>query len=680
VTTLEPTVTAHPPASIDLEEASARARVRRLAAVLGAPVVVASLVIWLGFNAGGFFPGTVGFGALAAGALLLAWVTLAVRPFEGASLPLLVAVGALTLYAVWVLASAAWSHAPARALIEFDRALLYVLVLVVVGLSAGRTGGARGVLHGLAAGAVVVCGCGLITRVLPDVWPIQSTLKADRLSYPVTYWNTLGLLGAMGWVTCLHLSSSLREARALRVLAAAALPVLGATVYFTFSRGAILVVPIGVVAYLALARPRGGVGALLAGVPATVVALVAAWSADALGSEHPTSPTAVAQGHHVTLVLVAAVLAAGAIRFLLDGLDARMQRLHVRLPSRGLLVAIVASLAALVAVGGVAAGVPHKLRGQYENFTKKGEVDPAGSSRDRLSDVGNNGRLDHWRVALKGFDASPLHGSGAGTYANLWARDRPEGFDVTDGHSLYLETMGELGIVGLGLIVTLVLALLGGALRRVRGPDRAMAGAVAAIVLMWAVRAGIDWDWEMPVVTVWALLAGGALLARPAAAELPGGGLVPGRVGRLLLGIGVLVLLVTPMLVSRSQAKLQESVRAFRAGDCAQAVNDALDANASLSVRPEPFEVLGFCDVRSGSPRLGMAALQGAIRRDPDNWEYRYGLALTKAASGLDPRPDARLAHEMNPRSPLTRDAIQRFAGSNPEVWKRRSVTAPLPQ
>jgi hypothetical protein len=142
----------------------------------------------------------------------------------------------------------------------------------------------------------------------------------------------------------------------------------------------------------------------------------------------------------------------------------------------------------------------------------------------------------------------------------------------------------------------------------------------------------------------------------------------------------VLVLLITPALVSQSQARLQESIRAFRAGDCSKALNSALDANSTLSVRPEPFLVIGFCDVRIGQPKLGVEAMQAAIDRDPDNWTYRYALALTKAASGIDPRPDARKAHDMNPRSALTQDALKRFDSNSPAVWKQRSVTAPLPQ
>jgi hypothetical protein len=73
------------------------------------------------------------------GALLLR-ITVAHVPFAGWSVWLGAASGALAGFAVWILASAAWSHAPARAITEFDRALLYLLVLTLTGSVAGRRG------------------------------------------------------------------------------------------------------------------------------------------------------------------------------------------------------------------------------------------------------------------------------------------------------------------------------------------------------------------------------------------------------------------------------------------------------------------------------------------------------------------------------------------------------------
>jgi hypothetical protein len=63
---------------------------------------------------------------------------------------------------------------------------------------------------------------GLITHVLPYVWHSAPSVSNERLSYPVTYWNALGLLAALGIVLAFHLTCSLAERRLVRILAAGA--------------------------------------------------------------------------------------------------------------------------------------------------------------------------------------------------------------------------------------------------------------------------------------------------------------------------------------------------------------------------------------------------------------------------------------------------------------------------
>jgi hypothetical protein len=90
-------------------------------------------------------------------------------------------------------------------------------------------------------------------------------------------------------------------------------------------------------------------------------------------------------------------------------------------------------------------------------------------------------------------------------------------------------------------------------------------------------------------------------------------------------------------------------------------VDAALTSSERLAVRPEPFEVVGWCDVRAGQGRLAVAALSSARDRDPDNWAYAYGLAVARAVNGEDPRPLADLATRLNPREPLARDFARRM-------------------
>lgn len=53
---------------------------------------------------------------------------------------------------------------------------------------------------------------------------------------------------------------------------------------------------------------------------------------------------------------------------------------------------------------------------------------------------------------------------------------------------------------------------------RLGGPDRTLYAALFAAGLAWALHAGVDWDWQMPAVTLWVFALGGAALAAPARA------------------------------------------------------------------------------------------------------------------------------------------------------------------
>lgn len=110
-------------------------------------------------------------------------------------------------------------------------------------------------------------------------------------------------------------------------------------------------------------------------------------------------------------------------------------------------------------------------------------------------------RGDYWHAAWQVAVRHPLGGSGAGTFDLGWAAygDLTRWDLALDAHSLYLETLAELGIVGLVLVLGLLVPA-AAALRSNRlstGANAALAGSV-----VYLVHAGVDWDWEMPAVTV----------------------------------------------------------------------------------------------------------------------------------------------------------------------------------
>ena len=268
---------------------------------------------------------------------------------------------------------------------------------------------------------------------------------------------------------------------------------------------------------------------------------------------------------------------------------------------------------------------------------------------------------------------------GAGTYQVLWTRDRTSEFarlSVRDAHSLYVEVLGELGLIGTALLVISLGAIFVGlVVRRRRRRNRTIYAVLIAVVLAWLLRAGVDWDWEMPAVTLWLFALGGAAIAASGGAASPLFG-VPSPPLRAALTVGCLALAIVPALVLISQTRLDSSARAFTRGKCPEAVDKARSSSSALGMRPEPYEIIAFCELRVGAPERGIDAIEKAIDRDPNNWEYRYGLAIARGVAGLNPRPAARRALELNRFNSEAREAVRPVSHFGP---KRVAAPGDLP-
>ena len=142
-----------------------------------------------------------------------------------------------------------------------------------------------------------------------------------------------------------------------------------------------------------------------------------------------------------------------------------------------------------------------------------------GATNARLSDVGTH-RLSYWRVAIDVAADHPIAGAGPGAFAVEWLRRRTIDERVRNAHSLELQTLADLGLVGLALLAAVLAATVLAARLALR-TDRALAAGPAAAALTWALHAGLDWDWEMPAVTLVAVVLAGLLLCRAGAAAGP---------------------------------------------------------------------------------------------------------------------------------------------------------------
>ena len=159
-------------------------------------------------------------------------------------------------------------------------------------------------------------------------------------------------------------------------------------------------------------------------------------------------------------------------------------------------------MAAAVAVGLVAAGLGEK--------PTAAEL-AAGAQAGRLTTASSN-RYEYWRVGLEAFQRKPLSGLGAAGFRVEWLRERSIPEAVRDAHSLEVEIAAELGLLGLVAFALMVAGMVLATRRALRARAAAAAGPAAALSV-WFLHASIDWDWQLPAVTLPAIVLAGALIA-----------------------------------------------------------------------------------------------------------------------------------------------------------------------
>ena len=263
------------------------------------------------------------------------------------------------------------------------------------------------------------------------------------------------------------------------------------------------------------------------------------------------------------------------------------------------------------------------------------------SPGERLFSTTSNSRTAYWRVALGDFERHPVVGSGAGTFVREWYRHRPIRANVTDAHSLYLETLAELGLVGLALVLLVLAVPLVAAARVRRSPFVAAAlGAYAAFLAHLAV----DWDWELPAVTLAGLFCGGLLVV---AARTDSDVLVLDRRWRTPLLAPVLVLLAISFVGLVGNRADASAVSAARRGNWSAT---ASQARRAASWAPWSAAALGLqADAANGlgDRRTAVDLLRRAVQKDPTSLELWQRLA--SVATGAERREARRRVAVLDP-------------------------------
>ncbi|MFT3865052.1 MAG: O-antigen ligase family protein [Solirubrobacterales bacterium] len=509
----------------------------------------------------------------------------------------------------------------------------------------------------LGAGIFVLTAVGLLSRLhpawFPDARETVSLLAADRsrLSYPLGYWNGMGALVAIGLPLILYLACSARYL-VTRALAAATLPTMALALYLTFSRGGVAAAAVGLLVFVAFADDRVAKGAtMLIAAVGSVILIVGAHQRDAL-DEGLSNQLAHHQGNEMlamTIVVCAGVglLQAGLMLYLRYGSRPAWTR-----PSRRASLAGVGIAATMVVVAAVALVASGKVSHAWHEFKESGGT---GQGAGRLQSFSSNGRVPYWEAALHEFSAHPLVGGGSGSYEVWWAQHRGnKGGFVRDAHSLYLEALAELGIVGLVLLVFFIGWVLWIGVRTYLHAARArrtqLAAALAGMIA-FCFGAAYDWLWELPVLPIAFLLLASVVItagARGRRRPIPIGPRVVGCVVAVVAMVGIAIPLSATSSIQRSQA-------AVRSGDLSQALTEADDA-----VRIEPFAApprLQRALVLEEQGRLAAAetAALGAVHREPAEWRSWVVLSRLQAERGKASQAliSYRKAKTLNPRSPL---------------------------
>jgi hypothetical protein len=475
---------------------------RRIELGLAAPVLLGPAA--LAFAKGGYFDVPRLVAGVVACALVIGAAARSPRPVPRSAW---LAVGGLAALTAWTGLSITWAPIAGAATDDFQRLLLYLFAFVAA-IALLRPPGVRRLVEPvLLAGIVAAALYGLSERLLPGIFSLQDLPSADdRLAWPLTYWNAMGALTGMGLVLAAWIPSRAATATA---------PILGLACYLTFSRGALGATAAGLaVLLLALAPTLVQLRRIAVAGGAAAVAALATLPLSAV--EHPGASA----GQGVAMIAVLAVLAVAAARLAPpaavepaapDEADAPRAPAAPasRAPAPG--PARTAFLAPLrwAAIGVLVLALV--VTGIAVTRAERTGAGPAqGADPSRLVSAQSN-RYEYWRVAVGEFGEAPLRGGGSGSFRTDWLRERPIDETVRDAHSLYIETAAELGLVGLLALLAFVAGVVTAA-RRSTGA----AGAIGALAV-FAIHAGLDWDWEMPALTLVALI----LAARLATTDAP---------------------------------------------------------------------------------------------------------------------------------------------------------------
>jgi O-Antigen ligase len=538
----------------------------------------------------------------------------------------LAAVTALVLLAAWEALSISWSAVPPLARDEAVLTLFYAIVLLVPWLTL-RSEGERllAVAAVAAAASLLAVAVGLELRFGADQ---ADHFYSGRLSFPISYPNAQAAVFLIGFWPAIVLASLRRAPLAARMLAVAAATAIAAGWLTAQSKGGVLAIAVSAALVFGLSPLRLRL----------VTPVLLAAGLTAIGYRPLTAPFRsgaagdVSHAGAAILVLTAAGAVAGLVYALVDR-RLELGRRGTRVAGWAALAVFAAALATAVAAFFSTVYHPGWLDDQWRAFKN---IPAQSSASSHLLQLGSY-RYDIWRVGLHQFENHPLAGIGSRGFGAAYLQHRDSPDTPARAHSVELDALSELGIVGFLLLATALVLPLVPLVERLRARDPAATAAFAGCSY-WLVHASVDWIWTVPACGVPFFLLLGAGGAGGERRLLPGRASAAAAVAVVVLS---LVAFVPPWL----------SARLTDQGDLA-----AAKTFDPLSVDPYVAQA-----ARSPTAVGAVAALRAAVRKEPRVVELRYSLALAYIRARRLQAARAELLHarRLDPGEPRIQDALK---------------------
>jgi hypothetical protein len=616
-----------------------------------------ALVVYLALKGGAYDDVIRGQTGIAISWVLLLGALVGILPVARIGRSGWVALGLLGAFAAWTALGITWSDSAGRSVAELGRVALFVAVFGLALAAQGREG-VRRTVGGVTTAIGVVAVLALLSRLHPSWFPPNDTAtflssEASRLNYPLNYWNGLAAFMAIGLPAMLAFASRARWI-GTRAVAAAAVPAMVLVAYYTFSRGGALEIAVGVVVLLAL-HPRrlSLLPTLLLSAAGSALLIAATRQRDAL--DHALNNSAAhSQGNDMLAVVLVVCAGVGLIQAAI-ALAAKYEiGPRVRIPRRAGATAVAAAAIVAVIVA-VAAGAPGKLSDDWQQFKNPNGV-TTGANGERFISSSGNGRYQYWQSAVDANSTDPLIGIGPGTWEYWWAENGSIPGFVVNAHSLYFETLGEVGIVGLVLLGGSLIWILAVGVRRslTASRDRTLLAGATAGAAAFAVAAGVDWVWQIAVIPIAFLLLAAAILgsrARSRTRDVPERKLAP----RIVLGAMAAAALIVIAIPLAGVDAVRSSQSEVRSGNLDAALADARTARDvqpySATASLQEALVLELKGDLSGA----VAAAKDATSQSSNDWHNWLVLSRLEAERGDSSAAiaDYMKAKSLNPRSAL---------------------------